>query len=639
MAAGGHRRDDYRRSAVKNDLLMRLGLWLLSSNVVVAATLVWGAWQSLANSRDADEAAARQTATNLANSLSIEVGAELRLIENALTTVSLGLTSAANTREGLRAVEKIVVEQRQLLPHVAALRFADAHGAVLAGLAPGERQINIGQRPYFEDARRSDAMVLSEPLVGLVTDEWSIVLARRLQGEDGIFHGVVYALVTARHFSERFAQIDMGASGAVALRTDSLRLVARQASMEPMSTKGVGEAIVSQELLCKFSENKDRGWYITPTALDNVERITAYNRVRGYPLLVFTGLATQEFLAPWRGQVRQAIIVVVFIMGVTAGFSTYLYVRQWRERHARNQALKTAREQSLLLENDLVGMIRVRGRVNTWVNRAAHRIFGYAAGELDGQSTRLLYLNDATHAKIGEGCAALRTDGRFSEQLQMRRKDGQAIWIDLSGALVSKDESLWMMVDIDVLKRSETQAKHLALRDPLTGLANRRLLDVQLDNAVAVARRNRQSMALCYIDLDGFKSINDLHGHDAGDIVLNLTAQRLLDTVRGSDTVARLGGDEFAVVLTPVTSVAEAQAVMHRCLERIRESMLLDSSAHVHVDASMGVVMGDGSSQPPDLLRAADEAMYAAKRAGKGRIEIATAALRGPDPVTHLSRD
>lgn len=601
--------------------MKRLALWLVVCNVSVAASLALGTLHSLENSKEADVSAARQTAVNLANSLSIEVAAELRLIDNALATIALGIAQADDDAERQGIIQRLLAEQRALLPHVAAMRYANAQGTVLAGLGVGESQIDVAGRPYFSQARASAAMVVSEPLTSLVTNDWCTILARRLLTQDGSFYGVVYAVVTAEHFIDRFAQLDMGASGAVALRTGSLRLLARQASSEPRSFKGVGEATVSHEMLRKLAENDEQGWYITPTALDNIERVTAYSRVRGYPFLVFTGLATQEFLADWRREVLRQTGLVAFCVLVVAGFSSYLFVRQRRERRARDLAVKTAREQSLVLENDLVGMIRVRNRVNVWENKAAHRIFGYEAGELRGQSTRLLYLDDATYARVGEGYEKVRKDGRFSKQIQMRRKDGQAIWIDLSGALVSEDESLWMMVDIDTLKRSETTAKDMALRDPLTGLANRRLLDVQLEGALANARRTGHLVALCYIDLDGFKQINDVHGHEAGDAVLNATAQRLRDAVRDIDTVARLGGDEFAVVLGAVASLAEARDVMQRCMERIREPVPFGLQWTLRVDASIGIVVASGQSAPDALLRSADISMYAAKRAGKGRIE------------------
>jgi GGDEF domain-containing protein len=147
----------------------------------------------------------------------------------------------------------------------------------------------------------------------------------------------------------------------------------------------------------------------------------------------------------------------------------------------------------------------------------------------------------------------------------MRHRNGELIWVDLSGTALSEEESVWMLIDISGLKHSEAQAHHMALHDALTGLANRRSLDERLRGALAWARREQRAIALAYMDLDGFKSINDRHGHEAGDAVLRQVADRLAGRVRGHDLVARLGGDEFAIVLADTTSPEEVRTILDRC--------------------------------------------------------------------------
>jgi diguanylate cyclase (GGDEF)-like protein/PAS domain S-box-containing protein len=599
--------------------------WLIACNLAVAGALIFGSIDSLKRSREADETAARQATVNIANSLSIEIEAELRLIDNALASIALTSAQEESPIHRSVVVARAIAEQKSLLPHVSALRFANTDGDVFLGLSPNELPINITHRPYFDEAKNSLGMVVSEPLISLVTNEWSLIFARALRTKSGVFQGVIYAVVKTDHYTKRFAELDMGSYGAIALRTKSLRLVARWAGTDASSMEGIGDAIVSPEMAQTLSEGSDKGSYSTHTAFDKIERIAAYSRLREYPLVVLTGLSADEILIPWRREVRRNIVLVGLIIIVIAGFSVHLHFQHRRDSHAHKQALKIAREQNLILENDLVGMVRVRGRKNIWANKALHRILGYEAGGLIGQSTRLFYLDEESYTKVGGGYSLLRDGGRFCEQVQMRRKDGRPIWIDLSGAMVTENESLWMMVDIDSLKQSETFAREMALKDPLTGLANRRLLEVQLENAIANAKRNKSLMALCYIDLDGFKQVNDHHGHNAGDILLTNTAQRLLDTVRGSDTVARLGGDEFAVILSPVTGAPEAAMVMERCLNCIAQEVGLDTGESVRVAASIGIAIGDGTSDPSDLITAADAAMYNAKREGRGKILISKA--------------
>jgi diguanylate cyclase (GGDEF)-like protein/PAS domain S-box-containing protein len=168
--------------------------------------------------------------------------------------------------------------------------------------------------------------------------------------------------------------------------------------------------------------------------------------------------------------------------------------------------------------------------------------------------------------------------------------------------------------DVTELRNLQANLAALALRDPLTGLANRRLLDELLKSGLAHAQRDDLTLAVAYIDLDGFKQINDAYGHDAGDVVLCETARRLLSIVRTADVVARLGGDEFVIVYEPNQSGSE------RLIARIGEALAvpIEVSATVAVFCHASVGYADTRTtgrDPSALLAAADAAMYNAKRA------------------------
>ncbi|SEL63318.1 PAS domain S-box-containing protein/diguanylate cyclase (GGDEF) domain-containing protein [Roseateles sp. YR242] len=605
--------------------LRHLAGWLIAGNVLVAGVLALVTWSTLSNSREGSEAIARQSTESLASSLSVEVASELKVIDNALSTMAVRYRSA-DAANVARATQEVLIEQRGLLHHVRAIRIADAQGHVSAGLAPGENAINVGDRPYFLQAMVTDAMVISEPLRSRVTNEWSLILARRLLDRNGQFNGVAYAVITADHFVNLFSKVAVGQSGAISLRKDDLRLVARFSAAEPNSTKGFGEVTISDTLRRELARNPVSSSYITATALDQVERVTAYRQVPGYPMTVFAGMATHEFLGHWRQHALEQSLLVAAVVLTIAGISGVVFSKHRKERLARLEASRLAREQSLMLENDLIGMVRLHNRVFTWENRALERIFGYDPGELQGKAIRELYLDDSSYTHIGRiGYAALAAGERFRTQLQMRRKDGEAIWIDLCGTAVSETESLWMLVDIDTLKRSEEHAYGLAFRDALTGLPNRRLFEEKLGDALAHAQRANHRLAVSYVDLDGFKPINDVHGHEAGDKVLREVGKRLLIALRGNDVVARLGGDEFALVLNGIGHTEDLRMVLQRCLSSIEEPILLDSGQVVRVSASLGAVMSKGGTLPAaELMRQADEAMYGAKRAGKGRVQLYT---------------
>ena len=169
------------------------------------------------------------------------------------------------------------------------------------------------------------------------------------------------------------------------------------------------------------------------------------------------------------------------------------------------------------------------------------------------------------------------------------------------------------------LRENERQLKDAAHSDPLTGLANRLLLDVHTQHAIQIARRDKSIFAVLLIDLDKFKPVNDTYGHAIGDDVLRAVAQRLRKTVREMDTVARLGGDEFVIVLRSVASRQDVGAVAEKITQAIAQPIRV-LGVPVEIGASVGIAMFEpGLATLGDLLRRADLAMYEAKRSGGGR--------------------
>ncbi|MET0518734.1 MAG: PAS domain S-box protein, partial [Burkholderiaceae bacterium] len=219
---------------------------------------------------------------------------------------------------------------------------------------------------------------------------------------------------------------------------------------------------------------------------------------------------------------------------------------------AREQLQAVLHEQALMLDNDLIGIVKLRGTEIVWSNQAISRIFGYEPQQLLGRPLSVLYPDDESYRQLQEESAAvLRSGGRYRRQVHARRKDGRLVWIDVKGALLSapaagpQRDSIWMLADITPLKESQQKAEYMAFHDALTGLPNRLLLHDRLQQSLALAEREKRMVALCYLDLDGFKQINDRLGHAAGDELLQIVGQRLLSAVRANDSVCRLGGDEF----------------------------------------------------------------------------------------------
>jgi diguanylate cyclase (GGDEF)-like protein/PAS domain S-box-containing protein len=252
------------------------------------------------------------------------------------------------------------------------------------------------------------------------------------------------------------------------------------------------------------------------------------------------------------------------------------------------------------------------------VNEALCALVGHEAQELiAGDPLALIHDDDVALvrerlATIGEQDVAL--------EHRMRHRDGRDVWVAANATLVRDDDGravhvLGQMRDVTERREHEAQLRHLANHDPLTGLLNRRGFAAALTAHVARSRRYGPAGALLVLDLDGFKDVNDTHGHHAGDALLADVAAGLRERVRETDVLARLGGDEFAVLL-PVETAAQAEVVARALVAVVRER-----GARHGVTASLGVAPVDATLADGDeLLVRADRAMYAAKAAGRDRI-------------------
>ena len=207
--------------------------------------------------------------------------------------------------------------------------------------------------------------------------------------------------------------------------------------------------------------------------------------------------------------------------------------------------------------------------------------------------------------------------------LQCGAKDFISKPFDLAEVLMRVRNMLEVRLLHDAARTHGRMLESLALRDPLTGLANRRLLADRMSMALVHAQRNTIPMAVVYMDLDGFKQINNRLGHSAGDALLKMVAGRLVETVREEDTVARLGGDEFIVVLPHLSGIDAAATVASKMIEAVSHPYDIEGQS-VSITASAGIGIYPLHGEDADrLMKNADLALYQAKRAGKNAYRIA----------------
>lgn len=258
------------------------------------------------------------------------------------------------------------------------------------------------------------------------------------------------------------------------------------------------------------------------------------------------------------------------------------------------------------------------------VNEAFSRVTGYTRGEAVGCTPSMIQSGMQDKNFYDQMWASINRDGYWSGEIWNRRKNGEVYPEALTIFSVSDEQGrieqyVGMFSDISLLKQKESQLERMAHYDSLTGLPNRVLLFDRMGRAVVQARREARPMAVCYLDLDGFKPINDIMGHKAGDAVLVEVARRIEQTIRAGDTAARVGGDEFVILLVGLLHEEECEPILQRLLDSISQPIELDGEK-VSVTASVGVAVCPKDCEDSDiLLRCADMAMYRAKEMGKSR--------------------
>lgn len=296
---------------------------------------------------------------------------------------------------------------------------------------------------------------------------------------------------------------------------------------------------------------------------------------------------------------------------------------------------RKAAEQQILLAakvldtlNEAVMITDAANRI-MFVNPAFSAITEYSRTEAVGNSPALLNSGRHDAAFYETMWGELLSKGSWSGDIWNRRKSGEVFAVGLSIVVIREGNGLishYVAVFADITHRKEDEARvwRQANYDALTGLPNRSLFRDRLSQAVQQARRDGKSFAVMFLDLDGFKAVNDRLGHAAGDLLLQRASDRLSDCMRGSDTLARLAGDEFVVILHGIRGREEPALVAQKLIEQLSLPYDLDGSV-AEVRGSVGIALyPDDAEDEAGLIARADQAMYAVKRRGKNSFLFAS---------------
>jgi diguanylate cyclase (GGDEF)-like protein len=601
--------------------------WLILGGVLLISAIAIGATLMAGNFR---ERALRNSERELENTvllLARHFDQQLRdfeVVQRDLITFmrSSGIATAENYQRRMSSQEIHLMLKSKIdaLSYVGGINVIDADGRLInASAAWPVPSVNVADRAYFKIFKfdpRSPAMLV-EPVYSRITGAWTTVIARKVTGPNGEFLGAIGRGIEPANFEKFFASVALGSGAAIAMHHRDGTLLARYPHVDDMIGKNFKTGAASQLAVFDLPHTTSR----LTSPIDREDRLISSRALTNFPIVIVAATTTSAALADWREQIALLIAVAgLSVLAISA--LLFVVVRKLSQQHRASQ-------QRLRLEKQ---------RLDTAVNNMTQGLM------LFDSTQRLVICNNRYIEMYGLSAHVIKPGCSFHEVIAHRKQTGSFDGdVDRYVALVLRDvgqrnvmviatpdgrsiqvvneptaDGGWLATHEDVTERrhAEAQIIHLAHYDALTDLPNRALFHEQLTRELPHASPGQQ-LAVLYIDIDEFKSVNDSLGHMIGDELLKSVAVRLGACVRETDFVARLGGDEFAIVQTGVKDPAEVTALVQRIFEAIRAPY--ECLGHqVTADASIGIALAPRDGSDLDhILKNADLAMYAAKAAGR----------------------
>jgi diguanylate cyclase (GGDEF)-like protein len=600
--------------------------WLIVVGVLLIASLVVGTAITVSNFRERALTNRERELENTVLLLARHFDRQLHDFEAIQNDVvrRIERSGVASPEEFRRQVsgERFHANLRGLadgLSDVAGIHVFDANGQLInSSQSWPVAAANIADQSYFRDFAADDR----SPRVRLApvnsTAGWTTVIARKVVGPNGQFLGVVSRDMSPANLESFFESVALGPGSAISMLHRDGTMLARYPHIEAMIGRNFRTAPV-QQILARADYGTTR--LISP--VDGEDRLAAARALSEFPLSIIATTTVATALADWRAQTR-SLVVAAGLVALVIALTLSLIVRKLSRQH-RNS------ERRLALEKE---------RLDTAINNMTQGLLLYDSdARIVLCNRRYLEMYDLSPDVVKPGChfrdliAHRKETGSFPGNVDefcasvlrnvaqkratdsiLETTDGRSIQIVnrplANGGWVATQE------DITERRRAEQQVAHLAHHDALTDLPNRVSFREQLQRELERTRRGEQ-LAVLYIDIDEFKSVNDSLGHPAGDELLKAVASRLRSCIRETDFVARLGGDEFAIVQIGVKQPSDVLELVKRIYEAIREPH--ECLGHqVATDASIGIALAPNDGTELDqLLKSADLAMYGAKADGR----------------------
>ena len=615
------------------------------------------------------------------SSAAVFIDEELNARRNVLRAMADSLAAAGGAHDGA-SLQRFLAAQTVLGREFYTAGVVGIDGTVLASVSPFKPQagLNLKGRPYFEQTLATRRSVISAPLNGSISGMPIVVVTQPVFDAQGAVRYVLAASVNLRQpdFLGRLGALKPGPGGYLYIMTNEGVIV------EHPDKSRIMQHIEAHGRISEPTRRAMQGFegWLTGTTTGGVDALFAYHRIAATGWILASVYPMRDAFAPLHA-IRSKILLAAVLLAALAGLAGWRvvlrllqplarlrhHVHEIRRQRLGIEALQIERrdeigdlsrefysllaereiaeaqtrdsERRLKLLTDHVPVVIVyidREHRYQFINATFERWFGVPARESlmhsmrevlgeEAYQLREQYLRRAFQGEeveyeftVDAGAADAAGVGETGE------RTFHTTYVPDVGERGAVEGVYGLIHEITKVKAVHTALQSAAATDTLTGIANRRRFDEQLDLSMQRTRATRAPMALAYLDIDRFKAINDSLGHNAGDAVLREFAARLARSVRASDLVARLAGDEFVIVFDGVKSAAEVRQIGNKILDAIRQPFAL-AGGPLAVTTSIGIaIFREGALAPAQLLDLADQALYQAKGQGRDSVALREAA-------------
>ncbi|WP_229633262.1 bifunctional diguanylate cyclase/phosphodiesterase [Duganella qianjiadongensis] len=596
-----------RRPWLRRGIDTYLALPVFAGLLLLAIWLV--TFHEINNERAHAQEAVSDSLRELMGTYEAQVSRSLDSIDQTLRVVKY----AVERKGALGAFAEL--ERVGLLPPgvVFNVSIVDRNGQVVAS-RPRRSAMSVADQPYFSvhQERDSGATYVSPVSRDVANNDWHVHFTRRLDDALGNFAGIVIVETDPAYFTSSYERSRLGELGMLGL----------------VGSDGIVRALRTGDKLTfgqRLSSDEFR-------RLEGVERYSDMRELHGVALNVVVGLAEQEAMSGFERQRKDKLWQAGIASAVLALGTTLLCLWAWQGARHRTHVRRAQETYAAATAASMDAFFVLRAVYDSHgeicdfaffdTNSRAEKMIGHSKEQLRGMTLCGLSPQARSSAMFAGMVRVMQLGGVHEQEWENNLPQLKARW--LHQQMVAVEGGVVAIVrDISERKLAEERMLHLAHHDTLTGLPNRSMIGARLEQAIAQAHRHNSALLVAFIDLDGFKLVNDSLGHNAGDELLKVVAERMAGCLRAGDVVGRFGGDEFVLLLNESYGV-EAAPVLERVREAVLEAILL-CDQEVQVSCSIGVaVYPDDGADAETLLMHADTAMYRAKDTGKNNCQFYT---------------